>query len=333
MIENRTSSLKMLRGVDCEPKSKRFIIRRFASFLIMHYKGEAMTPTLFQFICFCSAVIVLHCASISYGVLTMTPAGTAQGLSLTTFATGFPTTNNIGPLEIVYPGNGVLVSDILGNVRLFPSHADNQTAASAPVGQNYGSDHADGLVQIGNTIYMMGGLGGNVAQINSNGTFNQNIITGLGRIVGCAANPLTGHIYASVGTTDVLEIDPIAKTSSLFAQNSQPDGMIVSPDGHTLYVAALNSSHVLGYDTTTKAQIFDSGPIVGGVDGIALGQGNFAGLMFVNLNAGSVLEVNMTTLTQLVIASGGTRGDFVSVDPSTNSLLITQTDRVMRLNG
>jgi sugar lactone lactonase YvrE len=130
-----------------------------------------------------------------------------------------------------------------------------------------------------------------------------------------------------------LEIDPIAKTSSLLAQTSQPDGMICSPDGHTLYVAALNSGHVLGFDTTTKSQVFDSGPIVGGVDGIALGQGAFAGTMFVNLNAGSVIELNMSTLTQLVIASGGTRGDFVSVDPSNNTLLITQTDRVMRLNG
>ena len=279
------------------------------------------------------AAIALLCANSADAVLTITTAGANQGLSITTFATGFPTTGQIGPLGIVYPGNGVLVSDIVGNVRLFPTDTNNQVAVNAAVGQNYGGDHADGLVQVGNNIYMMGGLGGNVAQINPNGTFNQNIITGLARIVGCAANPITGHIYASVGTTDVLDIDPIAKTTSLLAQTSQPDGMMCSPDGHTLYVAALNSSHVLGYDTTTKAQVFDSGPIVGGVDGIALGQGAFANEMFVNLNAGSVVELNMTTLTQLVIASGGGRGDFVSVDPTTNTLLITQTDRVMRLNG
>jgi len=280
-----------------------------------------------------TGITMLICANTARAVLTITTAGANQGLSLTTFATGFPTSGQIGPLGIVYPGNGVLVSDIVGNVRLFPSHADNQTAASAPIGQNYGSDHADGLVQVGSTIYMMGGLGGNVAQLNPDGTFNQNIITGLARIVGCAANPITNHLYASVGTTDILEIDPIAKTTSLLAQTSQPDGMICSPDGHTLYVAALNSGHVLGFDTATKSQVFDSGPIIGGVDGIALGAGPFAGTMFVNLNAGSVIELNMATLTQLVIASGGTRGDFVSVDPTNNTLLITQTDRIMRLNG
>ena len=278
-------------------------------------------------------IVVSLYGSTTQADITITTAGSNQGLSLTTFATGFPTTGQIGPLGIVFPGNGVLVSDIVGNVRLFPSHADNQLASGAPIGQNYGGDHADGLVQVGSTIYMMEGLLENVAQINPNGTFNQNIVTGLARIVGVAANPVTGHLYASVGTTDILEIDPIAKTTSLLAQTSQPDGMICSPDGHTLYVAALNSGHVLGFDTTTKAQVFDSGPIIGGVDGIALGAGPFANTMFVNLNAGSVIELNMTTLTQLVIASGGTRGDFVAVDPSNDTLLITQTDRIVRLNG
>jgi len=36
---------------------------------------------------------------------------------------------------------------------------------------------------------------------------------------------------------------------------------------------------------------------------------------------------------QSVIATGGSRGDFVVVDPNNDSLLLTQTDRVLRLTA
>lgn len=57
--------------------------------------------------------------------LTLTSAGVNQGLSLTTFASGFPNLNvgsgSAGPLGIAFPTTGgVLVSDYPGNVRHFP---------------------------------------------------------------------------------------------------------------------------------------------------------------------------------------------------------------------
>src|SRR5438270_813460 len=76
--------------------------------------------------------------------LTITPAGAAEGLSLSTFATGFPHTiggsgGDVGPMGIAFPSSGgVLVADFPGNLRLFPTDADGQSAASAPVGQSYG---------------------------------------------------------------------------------------------------------------------------------------------------------------------------------------------------
>ena len=33
------------------------------------------------------------------------------------------------------------------------------------------------------------------------------------------------------------------------------------------------------------------------------------------------------------IATGGSRGDFATVDPSTNTLMLTQTDSIIRLSG
>src|SRR5438132_8975335 len=91
----------------------------------------------------------------AHAVLTITPAGAAQGLTISIFASGFPNlasgngSGNIGPQGIAFPtSGGVLVTDYPGNVRLFPTDANGQTAASAPVGQNYGIGQALGLAQV-----------------------------------------------------------------------------------------------------------------------------------------------------------------------------------------
>jgi hypothetical protein len=69
------------------------------------------------------------------------------------------------------------------------------------------------------------------------------------------------------------------------------------------------------------------------VDGTALGAGTLAGNIFVNTNAGTVVEVNLTTLARTLIATGGTRGDFVTVDPTNGTLLLTQTNQIFRLTA
>jgi hypothetical protein len=79
--------------------------------------------------------------------------------------------------------------------------------------------------------------------------------------------------------------------------------------------------------------VFDSGTISGGPDDIALGVGTLAGNLFVNTNSGELVEVSLKTAAQAVIASGGSRGDFVTVDPNNGTLLVSQSDRMMRLTG
>jgi PEP-CTERM motif len=56
-------------------------------------------------------------------------------------------------------------------------------------------------------------------------------------------------------------------------------------------------------------------------------------LIFANTNSGQLFEINLTTQVETLIATGGSRGDFVTVDPTNNTLLLTQTDRLVRLNG
>jgi hypothetical protein len=43
--------------------------------------------------------------------------------------------------------------------------------------------------------------------------------------------------------------------------------------------------------------------------------------------------IDLTTSALTMIGMGGSRGDFVTVDPTNDTLLITQTDRILRLTG
>ncbi len=283
--------------------------------------------------------IQLGAAPNASGHLTVTPAGAAQGLSLSTFATGFPvadtqsSSGNAGPLGITFtPSGGVLVSDAPGNVRLFATDSNGQTAASAPIGQSYGAFSAVGLATLGGNIYLGQHTTPAVSQLNPDGTFNQTIVTGVnGR--GIAANPFTGHLFVStVNQNTIFDVDPIAKTATPFVTNINADGLILSADGLTLYAAVLGQ-RILGFDVGTHALVFDSG-LVPGVDGVALGAGTLSGELFANTNFGEVVEIDLADPShKTVIASGGSRGDFVTVDPNNGTLLITQVDSILRLNG
>jgi hypothetical protein len=134
-----------------------------------------------------------------------------------------------------------------------------------------------------------------------------------------------------------VDVDPVSGTFTVFKSGlAGPDGLALSSDGSTLYVSLAGTGHIAGFNTTTGLQVFDSGPItIPNVDGIALGGGTLFGNIFANTNNGTVVEVNLATLAQTVIASGGSRGDFATVDtsggPLTGTLLLTQTDVIDRL--
>lgn len=264
--------------------------------------------------------------------LTLTAAGIGQSLTLTTFASGFPSSSSVGPLGVAFvPGGNVLVSDAPGNVRVFPNDTDGQSAGAAPVAQNYGFGNAIDLAQVGGNVYMTQQSSGDLVQINNNGMFNQLIVSGMPAATGMVADPFNGHLFVStLGNNEIWNVDPVAKTKTPFVSASA-DGLTISADGKTVYGEV--GGHILGWSTTTGMQVFDSGAIPGGPDGTAIGAGLFAGELFVNTNSGQVFEINQTTLAQTLIATGGTRGDFVTVDPTNDTLLLTQTDKIFRLNG
>lgn len=265
--------------------------------------------------------------------LALTPTAVSAGYKLTTFATGFPNNGSVGPLGIAVLDTGqVLTSDELGNVRLFPSDIDGQNAASINPAQNFGTDNTYGLATVNGVIYMGGGSARRVVRLNGDGTYNSTLanVPGVALIV----NPKNGHLFTSTALlgSSVYDIDPTSGSVSTFLNGPIPDGLVLNADGSVLYLADRSTNHVLGYDTTTKSQVFDSGTIPGVPDGIAIGSGSIAGNMFVNTNGGSIYEINLTSGIQTLIASGGSRGDFVTPDPN-GTLLLTQTDRILRLTA
>jgi hypothetical protein len=186
---------------------------------------------------------------------------------------------------------------------------------------------------VGGNIYLNMGQLNQVGLLNPNGTLNK-VVASMPNPDGMTVDPLNGHLFVSEYAGAIYDVGPVAGTASVFL-NVTADGLAFDPGTGILYAALYPESganqKVQGFDIASKALVFDSGMIAGSPDGIALGVGTLAGNIFVNTNGGNLIEVNLKTSAQTVIASGGSRGDFVTADPSNGTLLVTQSDRILRL--
>jgi hypothetical protein len=112
--------------------------------------------------------------------------------------------------------------------------------------------------------------------------------------------------------------------------NPGADGVSISPDGKTVYAEA--GGNILSFDYLTGAP----GPVFSGNGhgpdgtGVITG-GTFNGDIVVNNNDGTVGLIDPATGLEDIIASGGTRGDFVSPDTNNGSLFLSQIEQVARL--
>ena len=262
------------------------------------------------------------------GGMIVTAAGVSEGFSLSSFSSGYSSGSAGQPRGIAFTSSGVLVSDTSGNVLRYLSDSDGQNAASAIVAQNYGSFNATDLATVGSRTYLTGRITGELWQLNPDGTLNQVIDANIPNATGLVADPSNGHLYvSSLTNNNIYDVDPIAKTKTVIF-NANFDGIALSADGKTLYGASGND--ILGYSLVTHSLVFDSGFIAGIPDGAAIGLGPLLGNIYANTNGGTFVQINLMTLAQTVIGTGGSRGDFVTLDPN-GSLLLTQTDSILRL--
>ena len=326
---------------------------------------------------FITLALVLMVWPARGGQMTITPAGQAEKFTLSTYATGFATSNpttGIGPFGIAYQiGGGVLVADadgVTGSIYQLPNHTDGQVANN--VVASYPGIGVRGLAQIevGNAYnyYMteFNNNGGMLVQVNQNGGFVKNIasitdavgLTAFPSLPTAPPGPLTGHLFVtSTSTGNIFDVDPSTGKAYLFGNVTGADGLTFSPDGKTLYVASENASSagfIRAFDVSSyipgsgghPATNFWDTPLFPskGLDGISIGLGTLNGYIFANFNDGTFWQYGLpggpNPGAMIEIGAGGSRGDFVALDPSVYSggsfgfpsLLITQSDRILRLD-
>src|SRR5262249_17648554 len=168
-------------------------------------------------------------------------------------------------------------------------------------------------------------------------TLGTTVVTTLngGSIIG---DPLTTDLYVATGSGILRVQNPTSAspTVTTFATGNI-DGIAFTNDGLRIYAAVIPTSTVLGFDRT-GAQVF-SVDVSHPVDGIAVAQDNtfinttnVSNNVFVNCNDGVIVRIDVNDGDAVsLVASGGSRGDLVTVGPDL-CLYVTQTDRVVKLS-
>src|SRR5258706_6659229 len=264
---------------------------------------------------------------------TLTPTATTAGFTLSTFVSTIPASGFCcGPvgLQNTTSGNIMVGGYGTGQIRVFGDTDGQVWTAGTAAATAYGVNNVAGLASLGGTFYAARQATGQVVTTDAAG--NQlAVIASIGFATGLIGDAATNRLYVS-NTGSVFAINPVGNVVTTFVSQAA-DGLSLNADGSILYMAINGSGHILGFNTSTSAQVFDSGFIAGGIDGTAFGSGTLAGHRFVNTNGGTLVEVNLTTLAQTVLVTGGSRGDFVMVDANNGTLLFTQTDSVLRLTA
>jgi hypothetical protein len=244
-------------------------------------------------------------------------------------------TNSSG--QVVVQQYNVGLNYVFNDVDLPQTPATALSSASW-VSFSYGS----AIANSGGVLYATNSdAGERIARLNPDGSFNSWLTDAGYGYGGLATNPVTGHLVSAGSGNDltdggIFDTDPATGISTLIAPGFLfPDGLSVSPDGATIY-AALNG-HVSGLDYLGNL-IYVSGSI-GVPDGTGVVQGSnpFSGDIVVNTNQGIVWVLNPfgnlpdLGVSEAILASGGTRGDYVGIDGTNGSLFVTQTSEVYRL--
>ncbi len=262
--------------------------------------------------------------------LTLTSTGIADGFSLSTFVDGFQTGSNIGPLGVTFLSNGnVMVDDFVnGGIRIF-TDTDGQHAGDVSPSQTYGGNGPIGLTTLNGSVYVAD-RPTTVYKLNNDGSIASTITTSIAGPTGIANDGTNLFVDGNGGASGGLYmVNPTTHAVTTIA-NGSFDGLTVDAVAGILY--AESNNHIYGYRISDFALISDTGALAGneGLDGVAIGRGTLAGNLYINTNSGTFYQFNIATSALTLLANGGSRGDFVAVD-SNGSLLITQSDRIMRL--
>jgi hypothetical protein len=289
---------------------------------------------------FCTAAVALLTAvEPAHASLILNQAGTDLGFTLTTFVSGYSA--SYGPLAQGIAPNGQVITGSLLNTRVYVfNDVDGQTLGSAVNSVPYTCETGNcnfSMTTAGGQVYGAQAAGGIFYHFADNGSFTAipNLqAAGLRGYFGMWGNPVDGHLIAS-SNRGLVDIDPVAGSFRVINAGLFPDGVSVSPDGTAAYLAI--GVGVQSYSIATGA-LLNSFAVGGGPDGTGvIAGGPLNGRVVVNNNNGTLVLLDPSKPVGdptriVVIATGGTRGDFVSPDTSNGTLFLSQNEQVARLS-
>jgi hypothetical protein len=287
----------------------------------------------------CAAVMSLAVTLPANASLMLNSTGTSLGFTLTTFVSGYSA--QYGPLSQGNLSNGnIITGSRLGTQIYVFSDVDGQTLADAISSTPYTCQTGNcnfAMATAGGQVYGAQAQGGTFLQFANDGSSTPipNLqAAGLTDNLGMWGDPVNGHLIASTNL-GLANIDPVAGTYSLIVPGLFPDGVTVSPDGLTAYVEVGGAIRAYSIVTGMLLATYSVGHSPDGT-GVISG-GNLDGDVIVNNNDGTVglldpSQPNGSPTQYQIIATGGTRGDFVSPDANNGTLFLAQNEQVARLS-
>lgn len=270
-------------------------------------------------------------ASPAKAVLSLTAAGVASGFSLSQFYSDPGAYYGILGLGVT-PGGTVVAAGYARNEIYTLQDVDGQTHATVTKTVAAPGNPREVAV-VGSTVYMT--VSGAYYSVNPSTLALTPVATvpGTSSSLGLWANPVTGHLLSS-SNRGLVDIDPATGVVTVVGPGGA-DGVTVSPDGTIAYGEF--GGAIVGYSITSPnpgVPVYNSGVGIGhGPDGTGVISGSaFNGQIIVNNNDGTVGLLDPTTNIETIIASGGSRGDYVAPDQTNGSLFLSTADSVWRLS-
>jgi sugar lactone lactonase YvrE len=261
------------------------------------------------------------------------PAIAAAGFTSSLYATGFASsnsTNGVGPVGVVLDSSGVLYVADNADGELYTVPAGGGVAT--PLAQ----DQLFGLAESSSGRLYGATLGGTIYEVDkTTGALIRDVVN-VGSAEGIGFDPLSGDLFVdATANNEIIRVSHLEDgqpvTTSVYATGAPLDGIDFGSDGK-LYAANTGAGIVYSVSGTNQppphnlvvaAQL----PVP---DGTAVGGTGGSQFLAVNENNGNIMMVNLATGAQSLIASGGTRGDFVTVG-SDGCLYATQSASIQRV--